>query len=97
MPTDGNIAQFPARKPHLRVVEQSPAGRHDFTPRQPSFRPAEALGAVYWETVRLSPETVEHLLADFQREAGRTGDWTLHDDLLTARDGIWEPPLPPAA
>lgn len=85
------------REPSFRPVShpQATAGTHDFSPR-PSFRPAEVEGAVYWGRVRLGPETVERMLADFQRDAQRYGDWTLFDQLTAARDGI-EPEPPTSA
>lgn len=76
----------------LRVVEQAPAGRHDFSGPASRYMPAETLGAVYIGTVRFEAEQVEALLAMLQREANRTGDWTVHDALQAARDGITEPP-----
>lgn len=94
---DGNLTSLSyerARRgmvPTLRVIEQSPAGRHVFGDPAPRFRPADP-GAVYLRTVRLGPDAVEALLDLFQRDAGRTGDWTLHDALQAARDGITEPP-----
>lgn len=89
---DGNIIPL-RRAPVFREAHpQAPAGLHDFA-RAPSFR--NYGGDVFWGTVRLSPETVERLLSDFQREAGRSGDWTVHDDLQAARDGL--SPEPPAA
>jgi hypothetical protein len=84
-----------AWKAGLRVVEghpQAPAGLHDFsTPRpgSPSFR--NVGGLVYLRTARLAPDAVEALLQFFQREASRTGDWTAHDELMAARDGITDP------
>lgn len=89
---DASLIAFP-RRPVLRVVETGPVGTYEFPPRRPSFQPADP-GAVYLRTVRLAPDAVEALLALFQCEAGRTGDWSLHDGLLAARDGITEPPHP---
>lgn len=82
-------------KPRPRPVEahpQSNVGTHDFT-RRPSFKSYG--GDVFWGTARLSPETVEALLRDFQRDACATGDWTIFDQLCAARDGL--DPEPPAA
>lgn len=42
---------------------------------------------VFWRSARLSPESVEQLLALFQRERA----WELFDALQFARDGAVEP------
>lgn len=78
--------------PHLRLIDR-PSARIAAFPA-PSFR--HSSGEVYLRTARLAPDAVEALLALFQREAGRTGDWTLHDQLQAARDGL-EPEPPQAA
>jgi len=87
MSADGNIVTL---RPPLRIVETGPAGRFEFAPRRPSFR--NVGGEVYLRTARLAPDAVEALLSLFQREAARTGDWTIFDDLAAARDGVNEPP-----
>lgn len=85
---DGNLLTFPAR---LRVVEQSSAGRHEFPAPASHYLPAEKPGAVYLGTVRFEPEQVEALIAFFQRHQA----WSLHDQLVAARDGLT--PEPPEA
>lgn len=50
-------------------------------------------GAVRLGVWQISPEGVEELLNLFERDASRTGDWDVYQDLLNARDGIIEPPV----
>lgn len=86
----GNIRHLPARP--LRVVQQ--ANAYGFPPvsdlPRKRFHPADE-GAVRLGVARLGPEVVEELLRLFEREAGRTGDWQLFDDLQSARDGAVDP------
>lgn len=78
-----------------RLIEQNPqANAYGFAPvadlPRKRFHPADG-GAVRLGVARFEPEAVEELLRLFQREAGRTGDWSLHDDLQAARDGAVDP------
>lgn len=89
MPFDNIVPLIPSsrelaarREPSLTVVASAP---------RPRFRPADP-GAVRLGVARLGPEIVAELLSRFEREALRTGDWSIYDDLLCARDGIVEPP-----
>lgn len=86
MPDGSNLIHL---RPALRVVEQSPAGRHVFSaPKPPRFTPADP-GAVYLGTTRLGPEVVEGLLKLFAEEAA----WDAFDALSAASDGLTpEPP-----
>lgn len=78
--------------PPLRVVEQSPVGRHFEPLPRPRFHPADE-GAVRLGVARLGPDVVAELVRLFEREAWKTGDFSLFDDLVAARDGLNpEPP-----
>lgn len=80
---DGNVT--PLRAPTALRLVPAP-------PRKPSFR--NYGGTVYLGASPLSPQLVEDLLALFQADAAKTGDWRTHDDLQAARDG--HDPLPAA-
>lgn len=82
---------------------QANIGTHGFRPVEPitseappsRFMPAEDEGAVYIGTVRFDRYQVAALAALFSREAARSGDWGLYDQLNAARDGF--APEPPDA
>lgn len=86
-----------APTPLLVLVESHPqANAYGHAPVEPlpraRFHPAVG-GAVRLGVVRLAPDVVAELVRLFEREAWKTGDYSLFDELCAARDGINpEPP-----
>lgn len=109
MPADGNVFRFPTALREVPSFTSSGTGDHPMAnafghaPVEPitskappsRFMPAEDEGAVYVGTVRFDRYQVAALAALFSREAARSGDWSLYDQLNAARDGF--APEPPEA
>ena len=108
---DDGIIHFPTRS-GLRIIQGLRAARdgdvvshpqanaYGHKPVEPlpraRFHPADE-GAVRLGITRIGPDIVAELVRLFEREAWKTGDFSLFDDLCAARDGLSPEPPPEAA